>query len=196
MGPGLATTWLVMAVFGTVLMVRYADQPGAAGKPPSQWPVASRMEREPGRPTLVMFVHPQCPCSKASVGELALLMAHCEGRVSARVLFLQPANEPAGWVQSDTWREASAIPGVTVGSDPAGREAQLFQAATSGDTVLYDAAGRLVFHGGITISRGHAGDNPGRAAVQALLLGQTTRPAETPVFGCSLFGCTAPAAKP
>ena len=35
----------------------------------------------------------------------------------------------------------------------------LVHAWTSGETMLYDASGRLVFAGGITGSRGHGGDN-------------------------------------
>jgi hypothetical protein len=134
-------------------------------------------------------MHPHCPCSRASIGELALLMAHCQGRVDAQVLFLQPAEMSSDWVLTDLWREAARIPGVTVSRDEAGREARLFGAETSGDTALYDGQGRLMFHGGITIARGHSGDNPGRDALEALLLGTPTQQTNTPVFGCSLFEC-------
>jgi hypothetical protein len=140
-------------------------------------------------PTLVMFMHPHCPCSRASVGELAEVMAHCQGRVNAHVLFLQPTEMKADWVETDMWREAAKIPGVTVSRDEAGREARLFGAETSGDTALYDAKGRLMFHGGITISRGHHGDNPGHDAVQSLLLGEPVQLTDAPTFGCSLFEC-------
>jgi hypothetical protein len=136
-----------------------------------------------------MFIHPHCPCSKASVGELALLMAHCQGRVNAHVLFLQPTEATSDWVLTDTWREAARIPGVTVHRDEGGREARLFQAETSGDTALYDAMGGLMFHGGMTISRGHSGDNPGRDALQSMLLGGPAERTNTPAFGCRLFGC-------
>jgi hypothetical protein len=140
-------------------------------------------------PTLVMFLHPHCPCSRASIGELAVLMAHCQGRVVVHLLFLQPAEIDSNWVLTDTWKSAGQIPGVTVHRDDAGREARLFGAETSGETGLYDAKGRLIFHGGITISRGHSGDNAGRDTLEALLMGYPTQPADTPVFGCSLFEC-------
>jgi hypothetical protein len=79
------------------------------------------------------------------------------------------------------------IPGVTVHLDDAGREARLFASMTSGETLLFDAEGRLKFHGGITASRGHSGDNAGRDALEALLRGQASQQVITPVFGCSLF---------
>jgi len=66
-------------------------------------------------------------------------------------------------------------------------EARRFGVETSGQTLLYDAGGRLIFSGGITGSRGHAGDNAGEAALVALLTsGQADRRA-TSVFGCPLF---------
>jgi len=181
--------WLGGVLAGTFVMGRYANSPGQPAAPPLSWPGASRVSRVQDRQTLVMFVHPHCPCSRASVGELALLMAHAQGRVDAHVLFLQPAQMESSWVQSDTWREAERIPGVTVHGDLNGREARLFRAETSGDTVLYDTKGGLVFHGGITVSRGHSGDNPGRDALQAMLLGMPASRTNTPVFGCSLFEC-------
>jgi hypothetical protein len=123
------------------------------------------------------------------VGELALLMAHCQEKVNARVLFLQPKEMPSNWALTDLCREAAQIPGVTVDHDEDGREARLFHVETSGDTALYDSNGILIFHGGITMSRGHSGDNLGRDVVQPLLLGTPTQWTNTPVFGCSLFEC-------
>jgi hypothetical protein len=84
---------------------------------------------------------------------------------------------------------------VTVQRDDAGREARLFGAETSGDTRLYSATGELMFHGGITIARGHSGDNPGRDALEALLFGKPAGATKTRVFGCSLFECPTPELK-
>jgi len=70
----------------------------------------------------------------------------------------------------------------------------LFRIETSGDLVLYDADGRLLFHGGITSARGHSGDNLGRSAIQALLWKEPAQTASTSSFGCPLFSCPASAA--
>jgi hypothetical protein len=182
--------WLGAILAGTFLLFAYASSPGKVGLPPAHWPDASGISRDPHLPTLVMFMHPHCPCSNASVGELSLLMAHCQNRVKVTVLFLRPAEMTDGWVESETWKEAARIPGVMVRRDEAGREAGLFHIETSGDTVLYDTKGDLLFHGGITISRGHSGDNPGRDSLQALLFGESSSVSNTPAFGCSLFECS------
>ncbi len=185
---GLA--WFTVIVSATFLMVVYANSPSPAGSPPENWPASSPVPRDAKHSTLVMFIHPHCPCSRASIGELALLMAHSQGLVNAHVFFLKPAAMPDDWVLTDTWREAAAIPGVSVHPDDAGAEVRLFNVETSGDLVLYDAKGKLAFHGGITAARGHSGDNAGRSAVQALLLKQSPGTNNTPVFGCSLFECS------
>jgi hypothetical protein len=182
-------TWLTVIVASTFLMLGYANSPGTVGSPPVNWPASSSVPHATKHPTLVMFIHPRCPCSRASIGELAELMAHCQGQVNAHVFFLKPAGMPEDWAQTDTWREAAAIPGVTVHQDDSGWEAKLFNVETSGDLVLYDAKGQLTFHGGITAARGHFGDNSGESTVQALLLNQPAQINHTPVFGCSLFNC-------
>jgi len=185
-----ALIWLGVTVTATLLMVAYANAPGQSGSPPMIWPKSSQVPRDADHPTLVMFVHPHCPCSKASISELSLLMTYCQEQINAHVFFLKPAKMVRDWVLTASWREAAAIPHVTVHCDEAGHEAQLFHAETSGDTVLYDAKGNLLFHGGITISRGHSGDNPGRSALQTLVLDQSAQQTQTPVLQTPVFGCS------
>jgi len=133
-----------------------------------------------------VFAHPQCPCSRATIGELALLMTHVQDRVTAFVIFYRPLTEEAGWEQTDLWRSAAAIPGVHVIADDNGADAAVFDAATSGQTMLYDAGGRLMFSGGMTGARGHSGDNAGRTALTALINDGRSATSRTPVFGCLL----------
>ena len=86
------------------------------------------------------------------------------------------------------WPSAAAIPGVAAREDLDGAQARLFGAETSGFLVLYDPRGQLLFQGGITGSRGHAGDNAGEDAVALLLTGRAAGLRQTPVYGCSLLG--------
>ena len=134
-----------------------------------------------------MLAHPRCPCTRASINELAQLLAQIHEEVNTYVLFLKPEQRP-DWGETDLQRAAAAIPGVTVLSDRDGAEAQLFGAETSGHTMLFDAKGRLLFSGGITASRGHAGSNPGENAIVSLINGQSAERSTTLVFGCSLSG--------
>src|SRR5882724_1733252 len=117
-----------------------------------------------------MFAHPRCPCTRATLGELELVMARCEGLLNAHVVFIRPDSTTEDWPRTGLWRRAAAIRGVTVHSDDAGLEARRFGVETSGHTLLYDRRGHLLFQGGITAARGHSGDNPGRSALVALLL--------------------------
>jgi hypothetical protein len=179
--------WLaaVAGAFGT--LSRYSFSPGAPGNPPVKWPMASRIPLNRQHIALIMLVHPQCPCSRASIGELADLMAKSEGRISAYVLFIRLPGFADSWVHTDLWENARQIPGVTVISDN-GREAHLFGAATSGQTLVYDRRGRLQFSGGITLARGHWGDNAGVNAVVALLGTRSqSGTATSAVYGCPLF---------
>ena len=180
--------WLGLIGVGLGIIWDYENRPARAAAVPPLWPVESQLQPAPDRPTLVMLAHPRCPCTRASVGELALLMARSQGLVKASVLFYKPAQEPDEWARTDLWRSAAAIPGVTVLQDDDGREARRFNSTTSGQVVLYDAKGRLLFSGGITGSRGHSGDNDGRSAVAALLTrGAARAPGQHSVFGCALF---------
>jgi hypothetical protein len=187
LNPALPLLGLGLAVWGTLAMMSDSNRPGPADAAPAKWPAGSTLLHPSNTPSLIMFVQPKCAWSKASIGELSSLMTHCQRRVNVYVLFLRPAGQPTNWVQTDLWRQAAAIPGVSVAPDEDGREARLFRAETSGEVVLYGADGRLRFQGGITLSRGHLGDNPGRTALQALIHHQPSQVTQTPVFGCPLF---------
>lgn len=182
----VGVVWIVALTVGLRAMLNYEDGPAEPSDPPARWPTASRLSRSQGRPTIVLFVHPKCPCSDATVGELSILMTRLQGKVTAAVVFVRPENFPNGWEETELWHTAKAIPGVTVVSDPGGVEARRFAAQASGQTVLYDADGRMQFSGGITASRGHSGDNAGRSAIVSLVTTGTAQTNRTSVFGCSL----------
>jgi hypothetical protein len=179
--------WLCAIGVGLWILWAYENRPGVAAQPPLQWPSTSRITLATDRPTLLMLVHPRCSCSRASIGELALLMAQTTVPPQTYVLFLKPGQFSDHWEKSSLWYSAASIPHVTVVRDDDGLEARRFGAATSGQTMLYDSHGHLLFSGGITGSRGHSGDNAGRSAILALLHRQAVGPGETFVFGCPLF---------
>lgn len=188
--------WLLVVGIGLSVLLSYENTPGVAAKPTALWPADSRIQRAPDRDTLVMLVHPHCPCTRASIGELASLMAQSQGRLTAYVLFLKPAEFSDNWEKTDLWQSAASIPGVRPIIDYDGVEASRFHATTSGQTVLYDAEGHLLFSGGITIARGHAGDNAGRSAIVSLVNAKVAEQTETPVFGCPLFDDNSDCRKP
>jgi hypothetical protein len=185
---GLAgIAWAMAAGAGFLFLETYRATPGEHGDPPRRTPVHSRLELDPVRANLVLLAHPRCPCTRASLAELERIITRCRGSVTAHVLFLRPGQAPEDWEKTDLWRTAAAIPDVRVLADEEGVEAVRFGINTSGHTLLYDAAGRLLFSGGITGSRGHQGDNPGSNSVISLLTGGRADRARTAVFGCPLF---------
>jgi hypothetical protein len=182
-----ASIWLAAVSTGMGVLWVYDHTPGEDTNVPNHWPAQSKILPAPHVPTLIMFAHPQCPCTRASIGELSLLMTHCQNQVKACVVFLRPKRSAEEWLHTDLWRRAEAIPGVTVRADEGGAEARFFRVTTSGHVVLYDVGGNLLFSGGITLARGHSGDNAGRSDIVAWIHHETAAGAQTPVFGCSLL---------
>jgi hypothetical protein len=182
----LGAVWMAALAFGARVLFNYETTPGRIGFVSSSWPSVSIVPRQTDKPTLLMLAHPHCPCTRASVGELAQVMAHAVGKVNAYVLFVKPPGAGADWDDTDLRRSAAAIPGVTVLTDENGTEAARLGAETSGHTLVFDRNGTLVFSGGITASRGHAGDNAGENAVLAALIQKPILRDRPPVFGCSL----------
>jgi hypothetical protein len=172
-------------------IVRFQATPGAQGREaPLHWPTGvDNIARKPSRFTLVMTLHPQCPCSRASLHELAQLMARSEGQVDAHILFVKPQGAPADWCDGDLWRQAKDLPGVEVSIDNDAKDASIFGATTSGEVMVYDASGAIRFSGGITDGRGHEGDNAGLSAIVGLVRDGKAAVSTTPVYGCSLGVC-------
>lgn len=102
----LASVWGLSVCAGMGILVAYETQPGEAASPPERWPETSGIEKDAERPDLVMLAHPRCPCTRASIGELARIMASCKGRLVAHVLFLKPGEFEKDWAHSDLWRSA------------------------------------------------------------------------------------------
>jgi len=182
----LVIVWGLLVFVGLYVLWRYAATPGDAGAPPAYWPTQSAIVRD-GRHTLVVVAHPLCPCTRASLSELARLLAVCHDRVDTHVLFIAPAGTDGSWRNSDLLSQARQIPGVTVHVDTDRREARLLGAKTSGCCLLYGSDGRLLFQGGVTEARGHEGESEGRCSLEALLSGDGPRSDATSVFGCPLF---------
>jgi hypothetical protein len=181
------TLWLASAGTGLFWLMAYDNTPGVSAAAPAEWPAESALTRDPAAPTLVMLAHPRCDCTRASLGELAELLARVKHKPRTFVVFIKPGGTASGWEQSGTWEQAKAIPGVTVVRDDDGAEARRFGVQTSGQTLLYDARGGLLYAGGTTGSRGRSGENAGRSDLVALVDGARRTRASRPVFGCPLF---------
>ena len=104
---------------------RTTIRPGRRADAPARWPAGSTLARDAAGPTLVMLAHPRCDCTRASLGELAELLARAPQRPRTFVVFIRArrrcerrGSRPAPGDQ------ATRIPGVTVIRDDNGDEAR------------------------------------------------------------------------
>jgi hypothetical protein len=169
-------------------LVAFDAKPGEASSAPATWPHNSGIRRAAGDAQLLVFVHPFCTCTTATIAELEHLSSLHGGPGSPSITFLviRPTTD-AGW----TWKELpeirEGIPEAKVVWDEGGLEAGTFHTSTSGTVLLYSAEGKLRFEGGITESRGHVGDNYGLDELaRAINATAASRPMSSQVFGCSL----------
>jgi hypothetical protein len=179
--------WGAAVLAGMASMVKYDMTPGATVRQvPARWPSSAPFALDASRPTLVMALHPQCPCSRASLHELEAIIAHSAEPLAIHLLFVSSPNAPANWPEGPLWRQAAAMANVSIAVDGDGELAEKFGAATSGEVSLYDTRGNLLFHGGITDGRGHEGDSIGASAIVAMLREAHPAFVRTPVYGCAL----------
>jgi hypothetical protein len=182
----IVVLWLGTLVVGFAMLADYGNSPCRIEPAPPRWPRACKILPSEQRATLILFAHPHCACTRASLGELEKIVARCQDAVTCWVVFFKPLSVEDDWDQTDLWTTAAAIPGVQVMSDVDGQQARLFHVATSGQALLYDKRGELLFSGGITFARGHAGDNAGRTAIESALAGRSSAFQQAPVYGCPI----------
>lgn len=181
--PILTAVWLVSLGAGFAALGAYAATPGPQGVAPPTWPEESALRRDSAGPTLLLFLHPQCSCSRASLSELDVALTNAPQRPMTHIVLVLPTGLGSSLVSDELRERAAQVSGTEPWLDVGGAEAARFGAMTSGHLVLYDASGRRAFAGGITLARGHAGDNVGRRALERLL-------ADLPALaGHAVFGC-------
>lgn len=183
--PCALILWITALLVGAYAEWRFSRTPGPPGATVAHWPTASQLP-QPARPALLMFVHPRCPCSVASLTELDELLRDSPEKCAVRVVFYRPTGATTEWLEAPVVRQAEAIPGVEIAWDIDGREAAFFGATTSGHALFFDAQGDLRFKGGITLARGETGANAGRAALTDWLNRGDGAAAPTCVYGCAL----------
>lgn len=181
-----ACLWLAAVGVGFANLQYYAGVAGAAGVPASSASDIVRRLQKPGRPLVIMAVHPHCPCTEASLAELGDLLARSRGACDAVVLEFRPVEPKADWPASAAARHLGGV-NVPVRPDPAGKLAAALGAQTSGHVVFADAKGVVSFHGGLTLARGHRGRSPAQDAILERVAGGAPALERTPVYGCALL---------
>ena len=178
--------WLTGLIATSSILQRHSITPGAVGPTPVQ--VGSGSPNHDAVRQLRMFIHPHCPCTRASIAELSRVVAQSGENVQVNLVVVVPANAPTGWEESELVRSAvQAIPAAQVTVDKQGLQAQRFGVKTSGHVLLYNSRGALLFSGGVTPSRGHQGSCASNRQLLAMLTGSAQPAPQFPVFGCALF---------
>lgn len=188
-GHVLMVAWGLASLGGFFQFMRYEREPGEQVRAPADWP-GGELALDLDRPTLVLAVHPKCPCTRASLSELEQILTRVGDRVRAYVVFQHMDEVESDAIDASLWSDAQRIAGVQVIQDRA-NVALRFGALTSGQTYLYDENGKIVFQGGITAARGQVGDNAGKSAILAYLGSRSKNVEQTPTYGCALFATKA-----
>jgi hypothetical protein len=168
----------------------YLGRPGQPALAPERWPgeQAPEVELAPGAGgTVLVFVHPHCPCSQATLAQLRSALEQSNSpSLACYLIVLQPELAEPDFYRTSLWRSALDCPGVKVVVDQGGRLSRQFGIATSGQTLFYDFSGRLQFAGGLTATRGHQGPSQGLDDLLKVLRGGVA-PSPVAVFGCPLW---------
>ncbi|GAA4426521.1 hypothetical protein GCM10023155_14820 [Bremerella cremea] len=188
--PLIVLVWGCLIAVGFIALLFYHNTPGTRSDSNPVWQVNRLIELDPSRANLLVFIHPQCPCSTATMGELARIQAACGSNVLTHLILYQPDNEK--WSTASMMAQAIEIPNLHILADPKGNLAKQFGAETSGHAMLFAPDGHRIFSGGITAGRGCEGDNPGRQAVISYVNQHQVFCDKASVYGCPIVeGLTA-----
>jgi hypothetical protein len=186
----LGLAWSVSLAASLGAIHRYTSTSGSSGPTPPSWPAQSALPHDTTRPTVLVFVHPECVCTPTTID--AIRRVTQPASVRTMVIDSGPAAARSAGQRSQHWAQRI---GATRVVDATGIEASAFGAQVSGHVVVASASGRILFSGGITPGRGHAGPCEGLSAFQEALARATDAPLDgasieiptPPVFGCPIF---------
>ena len=189
--------WICLLAAGLVALAAYASRPGEAATPAGRLPskVIEAIDAvEPSTHeatwTLVLAVHPKCPCTPATLDELEHLLPKLAEPIRLVALVRTPADDPSAWLDTPLVAKLERLNAVIV-TDPNAELAAMIGATTSGHAALFDAKAESRFNGGLTPTRGHTGPNTGVASIQSIVNRTALVATESVVYGCPLGGACA-----
>lgn len=187
--------WIATVLAGFASLTAFAARPAQTAAASKQWPSGTILKRAENKPTLVLFVHPRCGCSRATLSQLEQMLPRIQNKAQIIVDVYYPGNQREEWAHTPFIAAAQGLPGVQFHYDKDGREATLFNARASGETMFFSQDGQRKFQGGLTPLRGHVGDSIGEQAILDLAEGRTPQVDGSKVFGCQLKEDLSPSAE-
>lgn len=182
--PHIVWCTLVFASLGGLAF--YGSIPGQAATAASQWPTDSTILPAEDTNAVLVFVHPQCFCTRATIDQLQRAFVARPKSASTTVVVYAPSTQPESWCDTSLVRLCKTLPGATVVLDHDGQETQRFGVNTSGHVLVFNRQKQLQFSGGVTPSRGHLGPCEGLDAVTQIIAGQKAVPCVANAYGCPL----------
>jgi hypothetical protein len=170
----VGAVWALAIGGSLATSMRYESTPGAAEKP----------GRAAGKVyEIVMVVHPDCPCTGASVSALRKLLGSASVPVKAhlRVVAFAKPDHPVG-----EEKYARALPNADAAWISPEEAKAKYGALTSGHVAAF-FNGNPVFSGGLTSGRGVESLSESQLRLRDFLSGKPIN-AVRPVFGCALNG--------
>ncbi|MGC3990136.1 MAG: hypothetical protein QM796_10740 [Chthoniobacteraceae bacterium] len=96
----VSAMWACAVVTGFALVTRYEVKPGRAEIVPAQWPQNLPVHPDGTRQNLLLFAHPQCVCTRATLTELEQILETHPGQLQVTVLMWAPSDLGEAWVHS------------------------------------------------------------------------------------------------
>ena len=107
-----AVAWLLAVFAATTALWKHKETPGEVAIAPHEWPAMTRLARTAGHPTAVLFVHPMCPCTPASIEELRTVTEQMRGSLASfiqRVGIVKASEREWGFSLLDKVRILSGV---------------------------------------------------------------------------------------
>ena len=183
--------WIVTSLYGIYFSINYSSTPGESSKWSEPWPEQSQLKFEPDKFNFVVFLHPECDCSKATLNQIEEIVKDAGSeKIHYLAVFLLPEKMRIAWGESDLLKRTRGIKNLQIYIDDQ-KEFQRFGVKTSGQTLIFGPSKDLLFSGGLTVARGHIGVSMGQDFVLSLFKGRDLAKNKidkkinlTPVFGC------------
>lgn len=167
-----------------------ARRPGQGASPPERLPESITSGQTGARTTVIVAIHPRCPCSRATVANLESAWRTAARSCDLVAVVYAPGDRPVGWAETDTVKRIAALDGARRINDPDGSISAALGVWTSGQVLVYDANGKLRFSGGITPSAGHEGDCASLETLRNLVgAGTSDHSGKDSVLHSAVFGC-------
>lgn len=181
----IISIWVGSIIWSTKAMLIFQFTPGKMGKVFNDFPQKSKLVLDQTLPTLILFLHPKCTCSKASVEEIKIIKSSIKKEFKL-IAVVQTASLKLTDELEKLKEELSTLPHSTIVNDSYSFETNLFSVKTSGQIYIYSSFGELIYTGGSTSSRGTSSPSELRRTIASIL---ETNKKPHQLITKSIYGC-------